>query len=199
MVDTVETVCNKALRRIGSPLVIGSIFEGSSVARVALDNYGETRDALLKQEDWDFAERNVTATQSGSSPPPGWAYAITYPSDCLKVRYVLPATVPTPNNDPRPTLFDDVNVAGSSSTRIIVSNTFPATVRYTGQILDISQWDVGFTDALVAALAVRFALALGQGDMVKVEAALADQAMQELGASQSSVPPAFQAQRGNDR
>ncbi len=193
-ISTVEALCNVALDRIGWPERITNIYEGTRHANVALRAYGEARDDLLKRQDWDFAERYVAAALSGYAAPPGWSYSLTWPSDCLKLRYVAPVQGTSPNLDPRPTLFDDANVPGTPSSRVVLSNTYPATLFYTGQILDISQWDAGFVDALIQTLAQRFVPMLGKSlEMLAPEAALAEKATADLAASQSTTPSdAFQ-------
>jgi hypothetical protein len=46
---SIEGICNQALDLIGEKRHIGNIYEGSSVARVALNAWGQTRDDLLQQ------------------------------------------------------------------------------------------------------------------------------------------------------
>ena len=76
---------------------IGTIWEGSPASRVALEVYGQTRDALLNNEDWPFARRAVglallkTAPVGGYAglpwtnayPPPQWIYEYAYPDACI--------------------------------------------------------------------------------------------------------------------
>jgi hypothetical protein len=186
---TVEQICNLALDRIGYPRSIGSIYEGTAEARVALRAYGQTRDELLKSQDWDFAERLIALTAFTGSTPIGWQYAYQWPADCLKVRLVTFADVPNPNFDPRPALFTDLNVTAPSSQRIIVANVSPANLTYTGQVIDMTTWDSAFTEALVEELGRRFAEALNAPEqVVQGRAAMADEATAELAGSQVSVP-----------
>src|SRR5687768_489967 len=105
-ISTVSDVANLALKRIGYALRVGSLYEGSKAANHFLDIYGQTRDELLRQNDWHFAERNVAATvlktapaggyfdtawDPATNPPVPWGYSYTYPTDCLKVRALKPA------------------------------------------------------------------------------------------------------------
>jgi hypothetical protein len=191
MATSVEQICNQALRRVGNETPIGSIYEGSRASRIALDLYGATRDELLKSQDWDFAERLVTLTASSVSAPAGWPYVYTYPADCLKVRYVQPSTIPSPNLDPVATLFTDLNVnASGTQTRVIVANISPAVLCYTGQITDMTTWDAGFNEALVEELGRRFAEAFGMPeDSVVNRTSLAQRADGDLANAQSRTPP----------
>jgi hypothetical protein len=188
-VSTVEGICNLALDRIGWPRSIGSIYEGTAEARVALRGYGQTRDELLKSQDWEFAERFVTLTATGFSPPPIWSYVYTYPSDCLKVRYVIEGSATATDMDPKSTLFGDINVTSPSSLRVIVANVSPATLCYTGQVTDMTTWDTGFTETLIEELGRRFAEGLGSAENIVVNrAAIAAQSEIGLSRSQTNVP-----------
>jgi len=188
-VTTVEGICNLALDRIGWPRSIGSIYEGTAEARVALRGYGQTRDELLKSQDWSFAERFVTLVTAGFSPPPIWSYVYAYPSDCLKIRYVITGAASAEDMDPKSTLFGDINVTTPSSQRVIVANVSPATLCYTGQVTDMTTWDTGFTETLIEELGRRFAEGLGSAENIVVNrAALAAQSEIGLLRSQTNVP-----------
>ena len=115
---------NLGLAKIGYKLRLGSLFDGSAAAKKALDVYVQTRDQLLRQNDWYFAERNATLTPvktapaggyfppttwSTAYPPIGWNYEALYPTDCLKIRAVKPVPLFQPNFDPQPNLFAEAN------------------------------------------------------------------------------------------
>jgi hypothetical protein len=186
-VQSPTEICNMALDAVGYPASIGDMNEGTRHANVALRLYAQTRDDVLKMQDWDFAERSAAAYVSSATPAPGWTYALVWPSDCLRLRNVVPATRVT--FDPRPVQFGEMNVA-STSARLILSNTFPATLIYTGQVVDMTTWDVAFVEAFVAALARRFVVSLQMSfDLLKAEAAIEAQTAQALLGSQTSVPP----------
>jgi len=190
-VSSVTEICNLALDRIGWTRSIGNIYEGTVEARVALRAYGQTRDDVLKSQDWDFAERFVVLTAASEAPPQVWQYAFNYPTDCLKVRYVM-GTGAGPNDlDPRPTLFDDLNfTSGGTQYRLIVANTSPATLCYTGQVTDMTTWDAGFVEAVVEELGRRFAEGLNSGpNVVVTRANMASRSEADLAGSQTTVPP----------
>jgi hypothetical protein len=192
IVNSPEDVCNLALDRIGYPTSIASIYEGSAASRVALRQYAQTRDGLLKAWDWQFAERFVAAVDAGQTPPPPWLYEFEYPSDCLRVRYVMPAAPGSyPVNDPYPVLFSEFNDTRiSPPTKTVLTNISPATIVYTGQVSIPSEWDAGFVDALAEALARRFAVALTRSaDLEKMEAVLSDAATGEALGAQVNLPP----------
>ena len=101
-VSTPEDVCNIALAQIGHAERIGSLYEGSRASEVALTIYGQTRDDLLRKQDWGFAEVTASLTllktappggygpwqvwAPATNPPPPWLYEYAYPSDCLMIR-----------------------------------------------------------------------------------------------------------------
>src|ERR1700761_2902088 len=172
-----EDVINAALARIGYKLRIGSIYEGSMAAKKALDIYGQTRDELLRQDDWGFAERNVTMTLLKSAPSlPGGGYGYippvtwnatsypplpyyfqyAYPSDCLKVRAIKsPNTlIVLPNMDPRPRLWKVFNDnTYNPAQKCIASYVANGELVYTGQVTDPTTWESDFVELMIDRLA----------------------------------------------
>lgn len=174
--QSVEDVVNAALDVIGYDRRVGDIFEGTRASKVALDLYGETRDALLRKMRPGFANRDVTLTAlktapaggysvgtpwTNAYPPPSWQYEYPYPSDCLEVLYLQSTQNPIPNNNPLPQRFKIYNdQAENPVVRTILSNLSPAVLIYTGQVTDMTTWDASFVDLMVAALAKKFTVAL---------------------------------------
>ena len=172
-----EDVINDSLARIGYKLRVGSIYEGSPAAKKALDVYGQTRDELLRQNDWGFAERNVNMTLLKSAPPlPGGGYgyippatwnpatnpplpfyfSYAYPSDCLKVRAIKsPSTYfVLPNMDPRPRLWKIANDNSyNPAQKIICCYVGNAELVYTGQVTDPTTWESDFVESMCTRLA----------------------------------------------
>lgn len=168
-------IVNAALARIGHKERVGSLYDGSMAAKIALDLYGQTRDAMLRAGDWGFARRDVALTLLKSAPAGGyavtswstaypplpWSYEYTYPSDCLKVRAVRATPPFIPDFDPQPAIFDTPNDSGFSPPRkVIVCNIASAICTYTGQITDPSTWEASFTEALIDGLGELLAPAL---------------------------------------
>lgn len=186
-VQTVEAVVNLALDAIGWPESIADIYEGTRQSRIALRAYNETRDELLRSEDWDFARRTLALTLlkgpppaggyypgnpwSSVFPPPGWLYEYAYPSDCLQVAAIVPQPGNFPVYDPKPALWrvDNDNTL-SPAARVILTNVRNAVAIYRAQVIDPSTWNASFTATLVARLAAKFAIALsGSLDLAKAE------------------------------
>ena len=179
VLTTPEDVVNAALSGIGLKIRIGSLLEGSEPAKAALDIYGQTRDALLRSDDWGFArgDETLAATKTGLNdytvmpwsstyPPYPWKYQFTYPADCLKVRNIIYATPGFALNfDPQPPRWDTPNDSSLAPavTKVIVSNVGPSIVLiYTRQVTDQSSWEATFTKALIDALGEALAPALSK-------------------------------------
>lgn len=195
-----EDLVNAALVRIGYKRQIGSIWDGSEAAQLALAVYGQTRDSMLRLGDWDFAQRNVAATllksapvggyfppavwDPNTNPPLNWLYEYTYPDDCLKLRSLRPLSpLFIPNFDPTPIEFSiDNDNAFVPARRVILSNLSNAAIVYTGRVTDPTQWAVDFTEALVEGLSEALGPALANLDAGKLEGAesRADKGMAEM-------------------
>lgn len=177
-------VVNNALTRIGYKLRVGSLFDGSEAASNALDIYAQTRDEILRQNDWGFAERNVSLTLLKSAPAGGyvpptvwttaypalpWLYSYQYPDDCLKVRALKPSPIFLQSYDPQPYVF---NLANDNSytppKKVVLCNVVDAILVYTGQVTDPTTWEADFGEGFCAALGRRLAAGLGLADMLKI-------------------------------
>jgi len=170
-------LANLAFVRMGYKLRIGSLYDGSLAAKKILDVYGQTRDNLLRDGDWGFAQRYVAMTllksapaggyipptmwNPATNPPLGYLYEYSYPSDCLKVRAVQPTPLFALNYDPQPVVFSIDNDSNyTPAQRVILCNVPSAVLVYTGQVTDPATWDVGFTESLAATLARHLAPSL---------------------------------------
>lgn len=177
---------NDSLRRIGYKLRVANLYDGSEAGSTALDIYGQTRDTLLRDGEWHFAQREVNGTLLKSAPadyfPPNawdpatmppmpWRFSYTYPADCLKVRSVRPQPLFAIDMTPKPTLWADVNDSGGATpVRVIVANVESPVIVYTGRVTNPVSWPVDFTEALCAALARRLAPQLANIQAVPLEA-----------------------------
>ena len=187
-VQSPADAANLALTRMGYRLRIGSLYDGSLAAKKLLDVYAQTRDALLRSFDWQFAERNLKMTVLKSAPaggyfPPSswdqnvnpslpWQYEYAYPSDCLKVRAVKPPASFVQNFDPQPTIFSVENdPTFTPPQRVIMCNVQDAVLVYTAQITNPTTWDVGFVEAFSADLAKHVSAGLLGKDGYMIEAA----------------------------
>lgn len=180
-----EDVVNLALVRIGYPMRVSNMFEGSKAANAALDVYAQTRDELLRQNDWGFAQRDIMLTLlkqaplsgyippntwSTAYPPLPWLFEYGYPQDCLKVRAVKPSPLFVPSFDPQPNIYALSNdVTFNTASKVILCNVPDAVLVYTGQITDPLTWEADFVEGVAAALARRLAATLASLDVEKIE------------------------------
>jgi hypothetical protein len=187
---SVIDIWNTSLRRIGYATPVANPYEGSRASRVLLNVYGATRDDTLRAFDWPFAERFSDLVLNGQTAPSPWNYEYSYPSDCLKIRDVIPGSATTwPNYDPVPVLFTNFNDSRINEQAILATMS-SGTLVYTGRVTDPDQWDANFIDALIEALARRVAVGLaGSVDLVQLQQVISGQATQEALDAQANAPP----------
>jgi len=190
MAIAVEDICNKALRRIGYPTPIGSIYEGSVASRAAIEIYVQARDELMESEDWQFARQEIGLKLLKTAPVGGygltpwtsiypllpWIYEYAYPSGCLRIRSVRPTPVALPEWDPVPNIFTIANDSALGQ-KVVLSNLAGAVASFTALIDDPAQWspEPRFIEALIERLALRFQEAL-RSDPEAVKARMAEAA-----------------------
>lgn len=182
-------VVNAALDRIGYKKNIGSLYDGSEQSAAALAIYGQTRDYLLREFDWGFAEQDVALSLLKTAPVGGygpnrpwtpatdpilpWTFEYEYPLGSvtmLKLRSLRGATV-IPEYDPSAVLYRIANDNSySPSKKVILTNLANALAVFTGQVTDPTLWDTGFTESLVTNLGRRLAPVLVGMDAAKMEA-----------------------------
>lgn len=200
-------LCNRVLAEIGTRSSISSFDDGSVEATNCGLFYNVTRQRLLRTAPWGFCRRQVTLTQLGdlypdnTSPYPFlWEYA--YPSDCLKVRYILyppnpanPAVAPAvgvglqgsvswaPSRKNRFVLQSSLDT-DNNRIRTILSNVPQAICVYNGDEENAGMFDSLFADALEAALAFKLVIPLsGNVGMKNEYKQLAMQAISEARAA----------------
>lgn len=184
-IRTPEDVINIALVDIGYKRLIGSVYDGSEASNLALNIYSETRDEMLRAEDWGFAERDLgltllkTAPVGGYFPPTTWSnaypilpwiYEYAYPADMLKLRSLRPSPFFLFDFDPKPVTWRIANDSALAQ-KVILTNLAGAIAVYTGQVTNPQLWEPGFIEALSDTLGKRLAPALADLNAEKMEAA----------------------------
>lgn len=173
-IQTPADLTNLALRRIGYRLRVASLYDGSLAAKQVLDIYAQTRDALLRdvQYDWGFAQRSLAMTLLKSAPAGGyvppvawdpatnpalpWLFEYAYPDDCIDVRSVNHTPIFIPDLDPVDYPYSIDNDNGyTPARRVILCNVPNAILVYVGQVTDPKTWPTDFVEALADAIAVR--------------------------------------------
>lgn len=188
MVTTQYDICNMALSEIGTQSTISSFTDGSNEAIQCGLWYDTLRKRLLRAAQWGFARTQATLAQvadaipDNTSPYP-YLFSYTYPSDCLKLRYIL-ATPITTNGAPPPDLLVSPSAwyTPSRSNRFIVANQVISTVQtkviltnvgwvnvspnngaigvYTQDVTNVALFDELFIGALASALAFKLCIPL---------------------------------------
>ena len=172
-IQTPADLVNMSLARIGYKMPMGSLYDGSEAARVSLRIYAQTRDELLRQDDFDFAERSISMTllkqapDGGYIPPAVWSNAYpalpylfeyAYPADCLKVRAIKPQAIFVMDFDPQPVVYTTANDNTYNPVQqVILCNVPNAIMVYTAQVTDLTAWDVDTVESFAAALGRRLA------------------------------------------
>lgn len=161
-------IVNAALVQIGYKLQVGDLYDGSEASRLSLQIYGQCRDDMMRDGNWQFASRSLVLTLLKSAPPGGyvpgftswdpvlypqqpWLFEYVYPEACLKMRIVKPQRIfPGPNFTPSPYPFSVNNDNGETPpTKTILSNVADALAVFTGRVTDPSSWDANFTTAFI--------------------------------------------------
>lgn len=149
---------NRALVEIASRQPINSLSDNIQGV-YASTIYQAAVNMLLRQEDWEFSRTDVALDVIAGTPPLMWAYQYGYPSDCQKVRQVVPQTWdPT---DPQPVRWDVGNLIGSPTQKVIWTSTASASLVYSSNNVVPDQMDSGFQEQVVRYIGSILAMPIG--------------------------------------
>lgn len=169
MVSSVD-ITNRTLAQIGSRSQITSMTDGSQEATYGNLLYNPLRDFLLREGDYDFSIREITAVAEAAPAAP-WTNSWEYPTGALRIRQLIPTTFDA--NDPRPIAW---TISGSALTeRRIYTRELITTVIYTFPVIE-DLWDPMFTESFTRIYAAALAFALQnriEASKEKLEQALA--------------------------
>ena len=158
---TAATIVNQALQQIAAQATVSGVnpaFDGSAAGNAAGILYQPAVQLLLRQTDYEFSRMDAALALSPVIPYP-WSYAYLYPSDCLKIRSVKPATWDL--NDPPPVRWTEMEASvGGIPTRIIGCNIIGAVLTYTTANVSEGEFDSIFQETLVRLLASELVMAL---------------------------------------
>lgn len=175
---SVVDLYNRALAACGARSRVASPTEVSEEARNCNLLYPGIRDAALEMAPWDFAKVYTTLAlikakpgtpenPSGASglwvatsPPPPWLYEYAYPSDCVRMRWVLPQAIGLPDPGPPMRYARASDLISGAQTAVILTSAPSAIGVYTLRIEDPNAWPPLFTEAVVSALAARLSIPL---------------------------------------
>jgi len=146
---SIESIVNQSLDLIGYKRHIGSIYDGSPAARIALDAWGETRDEVLALRPWPFA-RFYFPLAALTNPPPPWPYVYARPAAAIRVLDVIPSVIA---EDERLLVSPIRWMELGAPERRLASSFSPASAVITYRTTDFAQWPPDFTAGMVQALA----------------------------------------------
>ncbi len=159
MATSDAAVCNIALKRMGVALIV-NLNDGSDQASALNAVYENTRDRMLRELEWNFAQfRVVLASDPTKTPAFGYRFAYPLPTlpYCLKVN----------ETDPADAIYDienTIDATGKITGRVLVTDEGSLSIRYTGQVTDPQQWDASFVEALASDLAAQTAYTLTESE-----------------------------------
>lgn len=154
---TSVSICNMALARAGVSQTISSLTETSTQARMCNQFYEPTRQSLLREFPWPFAERYFTLALIAEEPNSRWNYSYRFPSTALRINEVVVdggERVPDP-----PVPF---KIGSDSSGRVIYCDEAEAVVAANTDISDVNQFDPLFVDAFAWRMAWELSSPLSQ-------------------------------------
>ena len=137
-------ICNLSLANLGDEATISSIDppDGSTQAAHCSRFYPIAKDQLLEMHGWSFATvRTELALLDGA--PDQWEYMYAYPGNCIKILKVLG---PEAHDDDDTEDFEVESLV--DGTKVILSNTEFAWVRYVHKVEDPSKFTPGFVVSL---------------------------------------------------
>ncbi len=172
---SIESIVNQSLDRIGYKRHIGTIWDGSLAARVALNAWAETRDALLVRTQPEWAREDVALTVTKSAPEFGydeqtpweagvypdlpWLYEYTQPETCL----VPLALKPRPHTVPvwRPRAMRFRVKTGTDQTYVLLGNDPAPILTCIVHTHNPELWYEDFIELMIVTLAKKMEVALG--------------------------------------
>jgi hypothetical protein len=174
-------ISNRALSELGGRATVASFSEGSKEARACALWYDPLRKQLLRAAPWGFARKQFVLSELGNaqdntSPYP-WGFKYTYPSDALRVRYILP---PGPNFNPataipgtqvafcglgpsrsnRFIIAQDIEPSLLNSRKVLLANLQYAHAVYVADETNTEMFEDDFAQALVSAMAAKMCMAI---------------------------------------
>lgn len=156
-------ICNLAVGHLGDDATMTSIDppDGSIQAQHCAQFYPIARDVLLERHSWRCNTRRKVLALSAETPPIGWAFAYSVPSDCVKpIRVLSPAASPdlftTSYNGVQPAASNTDNLnsqdyiveAAADGSPVLFTNVQDASLVYSIGITDSTK----FTPLMVLAL-----------------------------------------------
>lgn len=170
---TIEAIVNQALDRIGYKRHIGTIWDGSAAARVALNTWGDTRDTLLTmlKPDWSLWDDALVPSKiappwydeqrpwdATTDPDMPWRYEYPLADDCLVPLTLKPRADYLAIWRPRPMRF---RVKAAAGVLTMLGNDPAPVMTCVHSVHDTALWHNDFVEAMVQTLAKKFQPLMG--------------------------------------
>lgn len=185
MASSVVQICNRALSEMGTQSNIASLDEQSNEAVQCSLWYDNIRQSILRAAPWGCARHQRALTLLGtwdgtsSNAPYPQLFKYEYPSDCLKLRYIIwptqtinvadspavdvgtsaPYWMP-PSRQNRYLIQADVDSGTGVQTKVILSNVPGAVAVFTLDLSNPDVFDPMLDSAISAALAYKLVIPL---------------------------------------
>lgn len=161
---------NQALEFIAAQTTITALNDGTPAGNAIGVIYLPTVQMLLRQMDPDFARFTLTTpTLSTGAPPPPWAFAYVYPTDCLRLRQIRPPPGAYDPFDPQPIVGNvAILLLSGVPEKAVLTDLANAQFVYTSSAVTENQWDTLFEQSVVRQLANPLAMAIaGRPDFAR--------------------------------
>lgn len=135
-------ICNNALRLLGNN-PINAITDDNKSAKLCLQFYQQTVDAVLRAYTWNCATVRSVALTATTAPAFGYSYAFVLPEGCLRVLNIL----------------DDDTIKFKIENGLLLTDESAAQITYINRI-SASEMDMLLIEAISARLAGALAFAL---------------------------------------
>ncbi len=212
---SVVRICNQALSRIGSSQIITSLSDDTDAAVQCNVWYEQTRDALLRDFPWPWAQAFSVLNQvsvTGQRANGQWLISYRYPTDALTIRKIattIPAVISTPpptpvtslvtapdywlreDGDPLPVPY---SIGHDVDGRLIFADYPNLTAWFTQAVTDPVQFSPDFASLLSWRLATEISYSLAVSDKRReyaqkmYESELAKTRAMALNEMQSDIP-----------
>jgi len=163
-------ICNMALGRIGISQQIQNIDGNHSVERTCKLYYDISREYVLADKTWPFAQRYVDLALVEENPNEEWQFSYRYPADTLRIDHIVESGIDTTGTylypgdyctSPVYTKADTPDVpfelSSDASGKLIWTDVENAKVKYLADITDTDLFSAHFVDALAWRLSTELA------------------------------------------
>lgn len=156
-------ICNLALSHIGAYTIESLENPRTTITRACALHYEPTRDAVLSDHAWGFANKHKILALVSGVEISGWVYVYAYPTDCQVARKIYDDTaavtgtsldIATGQYTPTGKIEFQIEVADGLDKKYIVTNKEDAELIYTARVVTPNLFDSPFIKALSYALAI---------------------------------------------